>query len=592
MKNYVYTDLSVKRSLVLEIGDQDDPENIQSYDVSQFSTSFAINEIPTAVAMLAIGREFHTQKPARIHTKSDYVQMDRATIFFQPEQEYDPDNKWPGTRLQIFSGYFLGFAYRKINGKITVVAHLLHFLAGLTFSSCVNRTGHVSNPTSLNVAAILGSLKTTGTDKEKEKENSGSAPQSGAGGGQYISQLPGCNAVAPTAVDDLWNAIKQYLVAMANIPLMPVSVAQECEGGGDTKTNGVAANILSKIEPFAGGTYKNGVPLKIDVPSGLQGLLQQAIGLDLGNSQIASFATKSMWDKIVGEFCPRYGMALVPMCQSAIVIADVPALGGDAEFPFPRFWRSIDTIESDALDMNAELHLPIQMVAIWGGWTTQTMAFEDAASNQDQAQAQVTLTGLIGGCFAEDSIAPGDGLRLYINPPPVVQILAGQMPVYAGHNFNLFNRGASRAAGADANSPMPPVSRPGTLGNPVNELCNRYCHDYYVQQMLRGRNGMVAGKLRFDIAPGSIIRIEGSSEKIIGGEDSMAVPLFGCVQRVTIGINAEAGMAGTTFTLSHIRTETEASKPRTSVTEHPLFGTSIHGNGAHGSPLLDELAFG
>ena len=57
-----------------------------------------------------------------------------------------------------------------------------------------------------------------------------------------------------------------------------------------------------------------------------------------------------------------------------------------------------------------------------------------------------------------------------------------------------------------------------------------------------------------------------------------------------VAINAEAGMAGTTFMLSHVRTEAENAKgaDRTSTPDHPLFGKSIHGGGKHGSPLIKE----
>ena len=83
-KNYVYTDLSVKKSLYLEV------DGVGDFEVSQFSCGWAANEIPTAACMLAIGRDVRTQKKAKLHDSATKMKtMRKARVWFEPKGEDD-----------------------------------------------------------------------------------------------------------------------------------------------------------------------------------------------------------------------------------------------------------------------------------------------------------------------------------------------------------------------------------------------------------------------------------------------------------------------------------------------------------------------
>jgi hypothetical protein len=62
--------------------------------------------------------------------------------------------------------------------------------------------------------------------------------------------------------------------------------------------------------------------------------------------------------------------------------------------------------------------------------------------------------------------------------------------------------------------------------------------------------------------------------------------MVGTVMRVSIGINADSQSAGTTLTLSHMRTLEENADDKYSVNEHPLYDKTFIG-----APLLDSLQF-
>lgn len=551
VKNYIYTDMSAKQSLTLEVG-----KNV--YEVVQFSSSWAANEIPTAAVMLAIGRDARTRKKATVHGAAGKLkQMEKATVWFEPRGEYDRDSNWPKGRRKIFEGYFTGFAYRKISGKVTVIGNLIHWLAALGFSSCLTRNGHVSNPTSLNAAAVLESLL-----------------DSGAGEGNYIASLVPSELAADSVSADLWVAMKNIFCGLAKVDAMPTGRDADCSGAGSYGKNDVALEALRRIEGPGKGcrkAYKYGVPLKL-VTEGVP-TIEDAIAHALGAETIEGCSATTFWDKLTSQFCPMFGMAVVPMVNSAIVVADTPAFNG-------AFWKEIKADDYDSYDMTRELHRPLRAVGVIAAWDSPT-------------KAGVTEPGdelpVIGGCHAEDSVSPADGAIIYVASPTWLRVLNTQ-PHYVGHTTGLNKEEPSKTATTPKGSEPAGPPTPDGMGANVGKLYSRYAHDVYVNQMLRGQGGSFSGKLRFDIAPLSLLKINATSEKFIGaGQDDLAVTIYGCVQRVTVAINAEAGMAGSTFQLSHVRTETENGQTRTSVKEHPLFGKAIHGSGKHGSPLVEEL---
>lgn len=550
-RNYVYTDLSVKNALTLEV------EGAGEFDVVQYSSSWAANEIPTAAVMLAVGRNARTGDKALIHGASRSLQqMQKAFVWFEPKGEYDQDRRWPAGRRKIFEGYFTGFAFRKISGKVHAVGNLIHWLAALGFTSALTKNGHVSNPAALNAAAVIQSLRDTG-----------------GGEGNLISLLAPAELCADTLANDLWVSIKAVFCALANTEAMVVGDQEFCGGDGSFQVNDVAQYALNKMEGPAKACnvpYKWGAPLKLETEG--TSVIEDNISYTVGHVMVESYASTTLWDKLTAEFCPMFGMAVVPMVDSAIVVADTPAFRGGQ-------WREVSVDDYDSYDMTRELHRPLRGVG-----TVVSYESQNGAGNGGDELAT------LGGCYAEDSVAPGDGVVMYVAGPPWLRSISAQ-PGNIEDSTRLLSEGASGSATTPGVGGRVNNDR-DALGINANKLHVRYAQNVFVNQMLRGQGGSFSGKLRFDVAPLSILKLNATTEKFIGpGQDDMAATLVGCVQRVTISINAEAAMAGTTFQMSHVRTEHENTLNRTSVEQHPLFGTSIHGGGKHGSPLVDDYEF-
>ena len=93
----------------------------------------------------------------------------------------------------------------------------------------------------------------------------------------------------------------------------------------------------------------------------------------------------------------------------------------------------------------------------------------------------------------------------------------------------------------------------------------------YANEILKGRIGQVSGALRFDICPGSTIKVEGVSDRFLPGDDPIGEDRYATVLRVTYYFDAENPRTGTAFNLAHIRNEKENEAEDTSVKRHPLY---------------------
>lgn len=576
VKNYAITDLAGKDSLVLKIDGK-------PFAVSSFTASFAINEIPQAQCYLAVGRDarsLNAATAAAVHDKTTYTQMTKAEVVFAPTGEYLTDGTtWPEEPQVIFKGYFTGFSSRKVQDKFVVVANLIHWLADLACSSTLTKNGHFANATQLNVAAVEDNLR-----------------GAGAARGNYISSLAASQLVQTDVADDVWGAIRGLFCALADTATAPCGPVNSCGGSGTYTKNDRALEALALIEGGGSGCaftptdgeQRYAVPLKL-AGAGDDALVQQAVADAIAKESIESYASTTFWDKLVSRFCPMFGMAVVPMVSRALVIADLPARRGK-DTPFSRTgWRELG-FNYDSLNFTAALERPQRGVGVIAKWQPQTSGGVEADGTPQLIPGTTEQGGefpVIGGCYVEDSVSEADGILQFVEAPSWIQMISATA-AYANESTAIPGGAAARGAGLDAPGVAPAAPLPGTMGETINRLYRDYAHLVYVNNMLRGRVGSVTGKLRFDIAPGSIVLVDPRAEPGIGiVDDGLGVTQVGCVNRVSIAINAEGPSAATAFSLTHMRSyHVENKLDRTSIVSHPLFGEAIHGGGRHGAPLV------
>ncbi len=546
-KNYAVSYLSDDGACYLEVEGR-------RFEIAHFTASWAVNEIPQAQCLVAVGRDARGEELAAIHKESSrLVQMQKAKVYLTPRGEYTPEgDDWPAGTEVIFDGYYVGYAHRKMNGKVQVVVNLTHWLIDLTQSSCISKNSHPSNPASLTTAAVLKQVKDAGGSQ-----------------GAFVSYLTGHRVIQTTVLADLWGAIKDLFCSLAKIQTSPVGPSDFC-GPGKFVENDRALAALSRMEGPAKDCavpYKYGVPL---VPGSdfRQPLVDSSIANAITNATVDSYANTTFWDKLLGEFCPMFQLAVVPLVDKALVVADTPALRGGG-------WRELGPDDYDGFDQTAFIERPLRAVGVYGNVASFTGARngEQPVNHRD-----------VGGCYSTTAVSEADGLVQYVRAPAWLDSV---MTAEVYGRLSTGNMADTPTNSSTTPGKTPPSPTPyNKQVSPIQTLYNQYAQSVYVAHALRGRHGSVSGRLRFDIGPGSILKVKANSDVLGGWIDSLAGDYYGCVSRVTVNINCEASMAGTTFQLTHLRTANENGQDRTSVATHPLFGTSIHGGGKHGAPLV------
>jgi len=561
------TVLRTKPRLYIEV------EGHGRFEVAQFNASFAKNMIPRASVVLAVGRKATDGRTeARIHAERQKIKkMTRVYVYYKGQGAFDRSNDWPNKYVKIFDGLFLGFGQRKIRGKLNVVANIGHWAMDMNFSSALSSQSHPSNPTQYTFAATMGSLLSTGA----------------ASGKPYgISQTAEADSIRPETIrEDLWGAaIKPMFCALAKQEHVKISGSlTECIGL-DAGTNDLALNALKRFEGVVGDvagsddcdlelscyTSKLALNIGADIPLSIASAISQAIRRE----SIDSYAHNTLWGKLV-TFASQFRFAVIPLVDKAIVVPFTPGLQS-------LYCKEVTSDEYDHVDITGDLKRPVRAIAVFAGHNYNTGA-------GGSSRAASSMLG-VGGCYSPKD-AEKDGMIYFIRPPAWLEGVPSS-GFSAARTLGLTGRKGTSSSTTpidisdDVRGAKDGKSREDIVRELV-EIYNGYAHSVYIQEALRGRMGTVSGKLRFDIAPGSTIKIAGSSEKFLPGSDSLAQDLIGDVVRVSIVIDAESPRAGTTIQINNCRTESENKDEKTSLEQHPLYTTEFTG-----APLVDDLQFG
>ena len=114
------------------------------------------------------------------------------------------------------------------------------------------------------------------------------------------------------------------------------------------------------------------------------------------------------------------------------------------------------------------------------------------------------------------------------------------------------------------------------LKDVVKPFLDNFAQAHYALEKLRTRQAVCSCPFRLDIAPGSSVKVQNEGETHVGN-DPLAAPFYAHVARVSIAVDAEQPMIGTSLHLSHIRSEKENSDDKTSIAKHPLYKDTFLG---------------
>jgi hypothetical protein len=539
--------------------DNENPPNIEVrvnnvvIPVSQISMTYGLNAIPTASVQVALGRSTTTGAPSSIYGQvSNIKQMSPAEITvtgslgdFKATGDAKGDKTKfasPKAPAVIFTGYVSGISFRRSSGKVTLVLSLVNKLFDLSASS----------------AGIAGLVPGAPHDLTLPALTSGA----GANSAGTVASAFALND--PELADDFaLSLVNGMLKLTENSAIQTHSVNLWGNNGQNIIADLNASNDAAQKVLKADGSWEGFIPenvqkYELDVDSNAVAKAKSAIS----SSFVSAAGSTSLWQALITTVLPSFGVGIVPLARGAR-IAPILAMARNPG-------ATIEASDYADFNLSTQSQRPLKGVGVY---SSNTLATIDS-SNPTQA---------VGGVF----LGPDRAAKMW-------------MFVSAPKWLDGYTAGPSeRTAGRDLSEPAATATDAVSTNNQPEQSIQNNPQDAFAKLMyqvhaLRGREGTLVGKLRFDIAPGTTVliksKLDNNPESAI---DDLAVDLFAFVARVHILINAEQAAATTTFELTNIRTEEENNLDSFSSSVHPFFKQSDGENDTgyfKYEPLVPELS--
>ncbi len=519
----------------------------QTVDVVGFQVDFELNSIPRAAVRLPLGRSTKDNSAAAIHSLAASLTEQRPVqvwLNFEPADSSDPGVRAlgiPEGEFKIFDGFTAGGSYvRNGAGVAQYMVQCNHWLVKLNQGSAFSESSHPGNPAHYSYGALM--------------------PSGGDAGGLNWTVLSEAHKFITQGnlSSDVWgSALYPWLQNLASKDGFWI-VEQGLKGDGG---NSQAKEALDRIG--AGG--------KCYVASKLRGTL--SVDVDIAN-EIANdvslltydpgfVAHQTMWDILVGKFCADYLLAVVPRVDDAVVVPYIPCGRGKGGRAFERILAQ----EYVGIQLDAASRRPLRAYGILSSLVTRSGAdgfADDAPPDQKMG---------VGGWYDTEK---NGAVIIQAGPRWMGAILSPARYSDAASGGNLKEIGNAQFPGAGAKNNARDDAK-GRAVDKIKPLLNAYAKARYAQEILQGRYGVISGAFRVDIAPGSLVEIEGASEQFIADQDQFGLGYFGEVLRVSFMADAEAGALGTAFHVGFIRSADENADDRTSVDGHPLYEETFEG---------------
>lgn len=490
-------------------------------DVVSFSSTYKLNDIPKASLVVAVGYEARSnrKKKATIHdAKKKIKARDPVTVTLTMFAAAAGDtSKVESGTFVIFKGIVAGLGYERAYNSANYTISLLHWLDDMNNSSALNGNWFPGAPHAMATNAAFYALSMT----------------EGGAGSDPFSSVPAIDISGEVinkgnAESDFWGkVIKPLFKKICTYPLP------------DDGPNTAAIAALDRIDAP--------VPLALDL-SGLDSAnIELSLRYALTKESLDSFAYTSLWNKLWGEYASQFFFAVSPGAERSRVIPFFAGLQWSAAESKGGVHIKGDDYHYATLNANMTQFIETIMV-FWPQNSDPMLGTGGETQGFDDFSFPVA---------SYPPVAGGDkpGLRLFKEPPPWLANVS-PWPIYSGASTGVKGKapGDCMAPGEGEENPppdwLPPPRASQELGG--SGICERLAKHWYKSEVLSQRYGELQGKLRFDISPGTTVKIDMPINEI-GDDGSM----IGFVSSVSFSINAERASAGTSFGLSFLRTEEE-----------------------------------
>jgi hypothetical protein len=530
-------------------------------DVVSISATFALNAVPAATVAVATGKNMQN-KPATIHEEIKQLKpRDKAVVLLKVVSD-DPDLKKladasAAERVVIFEGYYMGLGYQRSYNSANYTLQLVHWLDDLNCSSMLNGNWHPGVPRDLAQAANNDVLMMRG-------------------GSNYAQIKPVVDVEhkvlnAYNISHDLWGLALKPIFEEITTLSHPKEQDASRQAADEEDKNGNNAAAKAALSRIPGDAPK---PAKLPMYLGAleADLVNNAANEGISSIAGSNWAYSSFWSKMIGEFGPEFLFAISPGVTFANVIPFFSGLRDE--------WKIIKGSDYGYANFNVSVQHLIESIEIRYPQPSTSNIWTSG-----EGAASISYYYPWGRYPATNDVFRG---QIVIKDPPVWLSNAVPNGLYSPGTTGI--GGDSQPGDTAATPGDAPAAPSGGAPAPAAaerqfkdaNILDRYAEHWYKSEVLAQRYGELSGKLRFDIAPGSIVQVE-APDTSIGDEN---VKMYAAVVSASYVIDAEKPAAGTSFTLISLRTETENNDADLKLTskEPPLYPEGTWSGG----PLVKE----
>jgi hypothetical protein len=510
-----------------------------------------LSSIPTASLHVAIGREVKTGLASAVNYLDTFADHRYAVVYLRVTQRYNSlgffTENWPrdgignNAYFKVFEGRVVSATIDKTRGSASFRIVVRHWLADLEASSAVTRQAQQITPQMLSA-------------------NTSYLTSDGLGSG-FFPQTIAAEYFTPANLQlDMWGS--SFMPWLRRICSMDA-----LSPPGQPMANSEALSAINRIEPLLIPnpnpllppipTYFFGKPLQLDSAGMVEGAttLANAVSTDLSLRASSGMLTTSLWAKLL-EWAATYDFAIVPLVSTAVV---VPICPGNRT---P--WVTIYGQEYRHIEQSSNPPRPVRGVRLLAGVGSPT--------------------GVLSGLSPGDANSPPLFAGGYDNPEnPNGQFIFQNSPRWAANvaaptaygSMTLLPTSPGGSVAFPGAGVAPATPAPGNIANQALGFWDAYARSVYIRSVLANRTASLQGKLRFDISPGSTVRIHVVAEKFIRAQTGLKAAdiIFAEVGAVTCHFDAESMQASTAFQLINIRDSYENTLDSMSIERHPLYST-------------------
>lgn len=531
-------------------------------DIVAISGTYGLNSIPTAVLTLACGINAQTGNEAFAHVIYENMPTRaKVTVTLEILTTDGKKEKSPAEKFVVFEGYAAGYGFQRAQDNAQYVLHLVHWLDDLNVGSMLSRDFFPGSP--FNLAASANEVSAV-TDHL---------------GNAIILSTPVMDAVEEvineaSIREDFWGkALKPLFLSLAK---MRGPQDDACSPPTNTERQTLIENAIKRMP---GG--KNKSTLQLDF-NGLDNIeptdFANAVTDFLATTAMSGYNYSTFWSTLVGQWAPSFLFAVSPGATFANVIPYYGALQFVENDPN---FKTIEADDYSYANFMAQTSTILEGIDIF--WSTASTT--GVMPGQDTSKEPPNLCDPLGSYPPKDKRLHR-GTTLLKEPPAWLASTvdaasttssaesSGAATAYPSDNIVTDGGNTTRAGGKK------PTRDEARRRLKTSNVLSIFAEHWYKTELMQQRYGEMSGKLRFDIAPGSTVKIKAPTKTMPMLSDKL--DMVASVAKVSFVINSESAQAGTSFTLTNIRSVREDKDELKTSPLPPLYAA-----GWAGGPLIE-----